>query len=747
MVEFLLIFALGFLAAALIGMLITPAIHGRIVKLTEKRIQATVPLSAAEIKGKSDLMRAGFASETAKLTTQLEKERENLAAREWANNKLQSDLANLAGEKTEADQKIAEFGTQSAELRSEARKQQQLIDRLSGTVTDFERMKRADTEEINRLNNDLMAISTEVESMKIDLATSGTETVSLRSEINSLEDQRQQLQTDIKAIADTAHDLQEEHKLEQERHNNSRIELAATQSTLADAEMQLGHANEEIEALQQVNRELQDEAKAIAETAHELQQAYNLEQEAHDNTRSELTAKHSALVEHQAMLVQSTERIEEQLEQLQAVTETEQQGVEALKEAGQKIETLTGELESTQAALEKSRGTQAEIEEAFSLERKNHKTARRELAAREATLSKRQTALEQLTEKNEAQLQQLRGLTETERQGAKALKKAEQQIGTLTGKLKTTQTALEKSRLTEAEIEQALGLERKDHKNAQLELAAMETAMAERQASLEQSTEQQILTLTEKLQNTRAALEKSQDTVAGLKDRIAGLNASEKQRLKDASIAADRLKDLEVSLHEEQNNGEQPAIEHGDAPSENNRHNKGQQSAERNGGELEVQVDALKDALKKSKEMSGEFRQQLKKMRREVHQLHRTGPVNGNDRADDDRATADEGPEPEVANNGIGRAMQSDHALKTGVEELRARQQALMSELNSGNTEEDDRLREEIADIAALAVGLSAHRGGRLSPVHALISEPGDAAPKTSGRKSLAERAREQVEH
>lgn len=677
MVEFLLIFALGFLAAAMIGMLIAPAIYGRVVKLTEKRIQATVPLSAAEIKGKSDLMRAGFASETAKLTTQLEKERENLAAREWANNKLQGDLASLAGEKTQADQKIAELETQSADLRSEARKQQLLIDKLSGTVTDFERMKRADTEEINRLNNDLMTISTEVESMKIDLATSGTETVSLRAEINSLEDQRQQLQADIKAIADTAHDLQEEYKLEQERHNNSRIELAATQSTLADAEMQLGHANEEIEALQQVNRELKQEAKAIADTAHDLQEALTRELEAHEETRGALTEKQSELVEHQAMLVQSTENLETQLAQLQSVSEAEQRGVEAVSEAEQRIGKLTDELENTQVALEDSRARRAEIEDALAIERKNHKKIRRELAARETALTERHTALDEKTEKNEAQLQKLRDLTEAERRAAKTLKKREQKIEALT----------------------------------------------------------------DKLQSTRAALEKSQNAVADLKDRIAGLNASEKQRLKDASIAADRLKDLEVSLHEDKDLGEQPPAGDEDASAVNERHRDAPQVTDHNGGELESQVGALKDALQKSKEMSGEFRQQLNKMRREVHQLHRGEAVNGNAAGNrDDEAETGSG------NQGIGRAMQSDPDLKNRVEELRSRQQALIGDLNSGNGEDDDRLREEIAEIAALAVSLSADRGGRLSPVHALIAETGQSGSGTSGRKSLAERARTRID-
>lgn len=255
MIGFILIFALGFLAAAMLAMFITPAIYGRVVKLTEKRIEATVPTSHAEITSKADLMRARFASETAKLSAQLRMERDKNTANTLKANQLQTDLARISGEKSQAVQTIEELLTQCATLRSDTRKNEQVVEKLSGSVAELERIKRLDDAQISHLRNVLASISTDVESMKIDLATSGTETMSLRSEIDTLRMEKNRLLSDIKEITDTAVTLERDVQNHQEDHDERRIALAAAQSILADREMQLEQANALIDDQQRQLRE------------------------------------------------------------------------------------------------------------------------------------------------------------------------------------------------------------------------------------------------------------------------------------------------------------------------------------------------------------------------------------------------------------------------------------------------------------------------------------------------------------
>jgi len=64
MIEWVMYFGIGFLAAALLGLLLLPAVHNRAVRLTMKRLEASTPLSIAEIRADKDQLRAEFAVST-----------------------------------------------------------------------------------------------------------------------------------------------------------------------------------------------------------------------------------------------------------------------------------------------------------------------------------------------------------------------------------------------------------------------------------------------------------------------------------------------------------------------------------------------------------------------------------------------------------------------------------------------------------------------------------------------------------
>ncbi len=322
MIEFLLIFALGFLAAAMLAVLVTPAIYGRIVKLTEKRIESTVPLSQAEIKGKTDLLRAGFASQTAKLTAQLKSAEERQAHGEILAGQLRSDLAQISGARQQAQQQIEELVTEGAELRSESRKNQQLIEKLTDSLREFERIKKADNAQIARLHSELVHVSTEVESMKIDLATSGTETVSMKAEVDSLRDERDQLQRDIQTIADAAKDAEKRLQREQENSNENRIELAAAMSNLEERELRLRDADERIA--------LYDKKVRITET-----------------TNKELT--------------QALKKAQKQIETLDGRIRTSKLATEKSKAAEQDHKSRVGELKAETRLLRKENKLVAEL--------------------------------------------------------------------------------------------------------------------------------------------------------------------------------------------------------------------------------------------------------------------------------------------------------------------------------------------------------------------------------------------------
>ncbi|MGA7387493.1 MAG: hypothetical protein WBW99_06110 [Pseudolabrys sp.] len=64
MIEWIMYFGIGFLFAALIGVVVIPLIHARAVRLTIRRLEDSIPQSMTEIQADKDLLRAEFAVST-----------------------------------------------------------------------------------------------------------------------------------------------------------------------------------------------------------------------------------------------------------------------------------------------------------------------------------------------------------------------------------------------------------------------------------------------------------------------------------------------------------------------------------------------------------------------------------------------------------------------------------------------------------------------------------------------------------
>ena len=58
MIELIMYFGIGFFAAGLTVLAVVPAVHGRAVRLTMRRLEAALPASMAEVAVEKDLLRA-----------------------------------------------------------------------------------------------------------------------------------------------------------------------------------------------------------------------------------------------------------------------------------------------------------------------------------------------------------------------------------------------------------------------------------------------------------------------------------------------------------------------------------------------------------------------------------------------------------------------------------------------------------------------------------------------------------------
>ncbi len=81
MIEWFMFGALGFFLGCLLGLMLAPPLWNRAVKLTTRKLEATMPMSLADIQADKDQLRAEFAIELRKVEVALEKSKEK-AARE-----------------------------------------------------------------------------------------------------------------------------------------------------------------------------------------------------------------------------------------------------------------------------------------------------------------------------------------------------------------------------------------------------------------------------------------------------------------------------------------------------------------------------------------------------------------------------------------------------------------------------------------------------------------------------------------
>ncbi len=179
MIEWLMFGALGFLLGCLLALMLAPPLWNRAVKLTTRRLEATMPMSLIDIQADKDQLRAEFAIELRKvevalgkakekaarelieankrrvdiqmLNTELGTVRNQLQENENANRVLQQTikrrLPDLDSRLKAAKKALAELESVNAELRNTVASQSEALKTARGTLhsqrADIERLRMA----------------------------------------------------------------------------------------------------------------------------------------------------------------------------------------------------------------------------------------------------------------------------------------------------------------------------------------------------------------------------------------------------------------------------------------------------------------------------------------------------------------------------------------------------------------------------------------------------------------------------
>ncbi|SIQ18020.1 hypothetical protein SAMN05880590_102445 [Rhizobium sp. RU35A] len=249
MIQFALLYGLGFLSATLLVMVLASPVHRRIVRYTEDRLKATMPISPAEVRAQRDMARAVYAAENARTRQELTEEREKSLRLQLASDRLTQEAANLGASQHEMTMQIEEMSIEAADLRSRLRREEGFIQQLKEALRSVETGAAAKDAEIEKLRARVQKLTLDLDHLNINLSTSETASEHLKQRLASLRDEGESLRGELKQMTRRARDA--EQRLSREEARVARLEekLAQEAAEKADTQDALERRLQEIERL------------------------------------------------------------------------------------------------------------------------------------------------------------------------------------------------------------------------------------------------------------------------------------------------------------------------------------------------------------------------------------------------------------------------------------------------------------------------------------------------------------------
>lgn len=262
MIEYALLFGLGFLSAILLVSLMAPGIHRRIVVYTEKRLRATMPISPQEVRAQKDMARALYAAENARTRQELDAEREKALSLKFRNDTAVTDSSRLLAETRDLKSQLETMTLEANDLRAKARRHEDSAARLKAALNDAEETALSRTQEISNLTKRVTTISRELDDLKITLSARDIEVEQAKHKMATWRREREAITKELDEAA--AKNREAANHMNRESRKVARLEeqLATEASRNADNEMLLERRAQEVARLKQ-----QRASNATEETA------------------------------------------------------------------------------------------------------------------------------------------------------------------------------------------------------------------------------------------------------------------------------------------------------------------------------------------------------------------------------------------------------------------------------------------------------------------------------------------------
>jgi DNA repair exonuclease SbcCD ATPase subunit len=247
-------FVLGVLTTGLLALLVMPAIWRRTARLTRQRIEASVPMTMAEIQADRDQLRAEFAISARKLEMTIDRLRDKTTEQVIEINQKRAEIVRLTNDRNDKAKTIEGLEERAARLVADLAAADERLAKASERI----RLREAT---IGERDTEIAALRARVDAAQELTDEQTLELVARNTEIGNLNDQLADARAAEQALQSVHDKLAEELAAEQ-------AALAAERRRVANLEASLARLEaERIDRLGELERRAAEVRELVAELA------------------------------------------------------------------------------------------------------------------------------------------------------------------------------------------------------------------------------------------------------------------------------------------------------------------------------------------------------------------------------------------------------------------------------------------------------------------------------------------------
>jgi uncharacterized coiled-coil protein SlyX len=190
LLDYVIVFALGFLIAGLVGFALLPVVWARALRLTQRRLETGIPISMAEVRAGQDHVRADAAIELRRLEARFESERDRRHAALAEVGRQSTIIRRLTVENEARLRRVRDIEAGSLSTQASLLDQQQEVAALRAELA-------AATVTLALRDDTLAELRREIDAGRLDVDSQRVEIAALRTRLEASQEEIQRRQRDI----------------------------------------------------------------------------------------------------------------------------------------------------------------------------------------------------------------------------------------------------------------------------------------------------------------------------------------------------------------------------------------------------------------------------------------------------------------------------------------------------------------------------------------------------------------------